>query len=235
MSELLLEQKLREQMQLKNWHTGATVSLRMGDGPQLDLSIGEVRSGMPMSTKVLLNWMSTTKVVAVVAIGQLIERKQVAVADRVAKYIPEFGTYGKELITLEHLLVHTAGIPYADVSMWSKQHLWTEVIETICDAKVEDGMSPGSKAAYHPYSAWFLLGEIIRRVDGRSFDVYCREEIFLPLGMIDCYVGMSPETFHDYNRRGLFAELRTMTPKGKVLAKATTSTQPEEVMAVVPG
>jgi len=96
-------------------------------------------------------------------------------------------------------------------------------------------MNPGTKAAYHPYSAWFLLGEIIRRVDGRVFDVYVREEIFLPLDMPDCYIGMDRATYSRYNADGRFAELRTMSPKGKLLSKATVSTQPDEVMAVVPG
>ena len=227
---------LREQMDVKHWHSGAMVSVRRDGGEQLDVAVGEVRPGMPMDGGVMLNWMSTTKVVAVVAIGQLLERKKLeSEKERVSKYVPEFGKYGKELITIEHLLFHTAGIPYADVSMWSKMHLWSEVIETICEAKVEDGMSPGTKAAYHPYSAWFLLGEIVRRVDGRTFDVYCREEIFGPLGMADCYVGMDRATYERYAAEGRFAELRTMSPKGKLLNKATVGTQPDEVMACVPG
>jgi CubicO group peptidase (beta-lactamase class C family) len=227
---------LREQMDVKNWHTGAMVSVIREGGEQLDVAVGEVRPGVPMNGEALLNWMSTSKVVAVIAIAQLLERcKLGSEKERVCKYVPEFGRYGKELITIEHLLLHTAGIPYADVSMWSKMHLWDEVIATICEAKVEDGMNPGTKAAYHPYSAWFLLGEIVRRVDGRKFDVYCREEIFVPLGMTDCYVGMDEATYARYQADGRFAELRTMSPKGKVLSKATVGTQADEVKAVVPG
>ena len=89
--------------------------------------------------------------------------------DTVSRHIPEFGRYGKELITIEHLLVHTAGIPYADVSMWSSMHEWDKVLEAIYESKIEDGWQPGRKAAYHPYSSWFLLGEIVRRLDGRHF------------------------------------------------------------------
>ena len=86
-----------------------------------------------------------------------------------------------------------------------------------------------------PYSAWFILGEIVRRIDGRPFDKYVREEIFMPLEMWDCYIGMSRETFGRYHAEGRFAELRTMSPKGKVLAKSTVGTSPDEVMATVPG
>ena len=129
--------------------------------------------------------------------------------------------------------VHTAGIPYADVALWSNMQEWDAIITTICEANIED--VPGTKAAYHPYSSWFLLGEIIRRVDGRTFDQYVRDEIFVPLGMLNCYIGMDKATFEKYHEKGLFAELRTMTPKGKVLTKATVSTSPSEVTATVPG
>lgn len=195
--------------------------------------------------------------------------------------VAQFGVYGKELITIEHLLVHTAGIPYADVSMWSKLHLWDEVraasafalppiarrrlsfllhihtrrmrarlvvfrrrhapaarsqvLEAICESKIEEGMSPGSKAAYHPYSAWFVLGEIIRRIDGRRFDIYAREEIFVPLEMHDCYVGMPREAYGRYHAEGRFVELRTMSPKGKLQKNTTLGTAPDEVTACVPG
>ena len=100
----------------------------------------------------------------------------------------EFHPHGKELITIEHLLVHTAGIPYADVALWSAMHEWDMLIATICDAKMDE--VPGTKAAYHPYSSWFILGEIVRRCDGRPFDRYAREEIFEPLGMSNCFLGM---------------------------------------------
>jgi CubicO group peptidase (beta-lactamase class C family) len=119
--------------------------------------------------------------------------------------------------------------------MWSKLHQWREIIQVICESKIEDGMSPGSKAAYHPYAAWFVLGEVVRRIDGRPFDKYAREEIFLPLGMTDCYVGMDRQAFNRYNAEGRFAELRTMTPKGRIQKNGTVSTQPDEVMACSPG
>ena len=128
---------------------------------------------------------------------------------------------------------HTAGIPYADAALWSMMHDWDAVLQAIYDANIED--VPGTKAAYHPYSSWFLLGEIIRRISGVPFAQYVREQIFLPLGMDNCYIGMSKDTFERYHADGLFAELRTMTPKGKMLTKGTVQTAPHEVMASVPG
>ena len=64
---------------------------------------------------------------------------------------------------------------------------------------------------------------------------YCREEIFLPLGMSETFIGMDKPTFDVLNKQGLFAELRTMSPKGKILTKATVGTSFNEVTACVPG
>ena len=81
---------IQEQIDIKNWQTGAMVSVRLEGQPQIDLAVGEVRPGTPMSGKALLNWMSTTKVVAVVAIGQLLEQKKIgSEKERVCKYVPE--------------------------------------------------------------------------------------------------------------------------------------------------
>lgn len=65
--------------------------------------------------------------------------------------------------------------------------------------------------------------------------VYCREEIFLPLGMPDCYVGMPQAAYDGYAADGRFAELRTMGAKGKILTTATVGVKANEVMACVPG
>ena len=59
---------------------------------------------------------------------------------------------------------------------------------------------PGQRAGYHPTSAWFILGEIVRRVDGRPFARYVREAIFAPLGMHDCFIGMGGADFEQTDR-----------------------------------
>ena len=215
--------------------SGAQLSCSLPGGPPLHLWVGEVRKGQPFRRDILCNWMSTTKPVTVVAIAQLWERGLLGLSEPVASYIPEFGCNGKEGILLEHLLTHTAGIPYADVDKWTHLHEWDSVIEHICDATIEPGWEPGKRAGYHPYSAWFVLGEIVRRIDGRPFAQYVREEIFLPLGMPDCYVGMSAAEYQRYADDGRIAELRTLAKGGRVVGKNSHGTSPNEVMACVPG
>jgi CubicO group peptidase (beta-lactamase class C family) len=64
--------------------------------------------------------------------------------------------------------------------------------------KPEPRWVPGRKAGYHTMSSWFILGDVVRRLDGRPFSVYVREEIFAPLGMVDSWIGMPAERYHAY-------------------------------------
>jgi len=78
---------------------------------------------------------------------------------------------------------------------------WEEVISRICEMPLEEGWVPGEKAGYHTASSWFILAELVRRSSGRRFPEYVREEIFLPLGMHDCWIGMPRERYREYGNR----------------------------------
>jgi CubicO group peptidase (beta-lactamase class C family) len=145
-------------------------------------------------------WLSSTKPVGAVALAQLWERGRLELDDPVAKRVPEFGVQGKERITLRHLLTHTAGIRMLDVG-WPERS-WEEIVARICAMRPEPRWIPGEKAGYHTASSWFVLGEVIRRVDGRPFERYVREEVFEPLGMVDSWVGMPPERYLFYKAEG---------------------------------
>ena len=57
------------------------------------------------------------------------------------------------------------------MGMWNAMHEWSKVLDTICRSSLEADWVPGKRAGYHPYSSWFVLGELVRRVDGRPFGV----------------------------------------------------------------
>ncbi|MGB2695559.1 MAG: serine hydrolase domain-containing protein [Dehalococcoidia bacterium] len=191
----VIEQGMRDGL-----HIGAQVYVSRHGTPIADFGIGEARPGVPMDTDSMMIWWSSTKATASVAIGQLWERGQIDIEAPVATYIPEFAAKGKDAVTVRHVLTHTGGFRFAD-GRWAFRRSWDEVIARICDAELEPGWVPGQKAGYHPSSGWFILGEIVRRVDGRPFDRYVREEIFEPLGMHDCWVGMPPERYRVYGQR----------------------------------
>ena len=153
-----------------------------------DAGFGEARPGEPLRRDHLMLWMSSTKPVAAVAICQLWERSRLELDDPVARHIPEFAQGGKESVTVRHLLTHTGGIRMLDTG-WPAAG-WDGIVARVCVRRLEPRWQPGRRAGYHLASSWFILGELVRRLDGRPFESYVRQEIFEPLGASDCWIGM---------------------------------------------
>ena len=147
----------------------------------------------------LMMWMSASKPVATIAIAQLVEAGKCNYDDRVADYIPEFGAYGKDAVTIRHVLTHTGGFP--KVPMPFAPQDWAQAIQLICDHPLEEEWVIGETAAYHPRSGWFILAELVHRIDGRRFPEYIREMIFVPLGMMDSWIGMAADRYPGYRDR----------------------------------
>ncbi len=136
------------------------------DGEVLaDAGFGEARPGEPMRRHHAMFWLSSTKPFAALAIARLWERGALALEDPVARHIPEFAAGGKEGVTVLHLLTHTGGIRMVDLG-WPERG-WEEIVARVCARKLEPGWVPGRKAGYHLASSWFVLGELVRRIDGR--------------------------------------------------------------------
>ncbi len=183
------------------WHVGAQLYVSRDGLPIVDEAVGDARAGVPMRTGTIMLWFSSSKPITAVAIAQLWERGKLDLNDRVCSYLPAFGTGGKGAITVRHILTHTGG--FLREWPWQEYYAlpWDEVIDRICKAELEQGWIPGHTAGYHPASGWFILGELIRRIDGRSYDRYVREAIFQPLGMDDSWVGMPPDRYRAYGDR----------------------------------
>jgi CubicO group peptidase (beta-lactamase class C family) len=173
-------------------HAGAQLAV-IRRAELAELALGLARPGVPMQSDSIVLWMSSTKPLMSVAIGQLVERGLARLDDPVATHLPEFAANGKGGITLRHLLTHTAGIPNAH-KQWSRES-WDEIVAKICAAAPEPGFRIGIDCEYHVASAWYLLGEIVRRRDGRSYGQYVREALLAPLGIADFWVGMSAGDF----------------------------------------
>ncbi|MEI8197419.1 MAG: serine hydrolase domain-containing protein, partial [Phycisphaerae bacterium] len=78
---------------------------------------------------------------------------------------------------------------------------WEESIARLCAGRMEPDWPPGAKAGYHPFTSWSLLGEIIRRIDGRNCADYVRQEICLPLGMHNTWLALSSDQYAQYGPR----------------------------------
>jgi len=195
-------------------HVGAQVYASLQGNVVADFAIGVARAGVPMRTDTLMLWMSATKPVAAVAIAQLWEKSLLKLDDRVSRHIPEFATRGKEPITIRHLLTHTGG--FRGIAGKWEENQWDTIIATVCDARLEPDWVPGRKAGYHLATSWYILGELVRWLDPqkRPFERYVRDEIFLPLGMTDSWVGLPPDQFRNYGTRiGLMHDTTGETPR----------------------
>lgn len=180
-------------------HLGAQLYVSLKGSVVADLAVGEARAGVPLTRDSLMLWYSTGKPVTAVAIAQLWEEGKLSLDDPVARHIPAFAQNGKERVTIRHVLTHTGCFPNVNVG-WPRNS-WEQIIGAICAAPLQAGWTPGRSAAYHAYSGWFILGEVVRVLDGRPLSQYFRDEIFVPLGMNDSWIGMPAERFGAYGDR----------------------------------
>jgi len=184
-------------------HLGGQLYASVDGKVVADLGIGHARAGVPMTPESMVVWFSMTKPSVAVAIAQQWERGALELDDRVAEHLPEFATHGKDAITIRHLLTHTAGIRTGDAVASSAPGTayWDEIVAGICAVEPEPDWVPGARAGYHLSCGMTLLAEIVHRRDGRRFEQYVREEVFEPLGMSDCWVGMPTDRVVAYGDR----------------------------------
>lgn len=188
-----------EQGRSQGLHHGMQLFVSRDGQTLVDVALGDSRPGVAALPDSIMLWLSACKPIGAVALLQLAERGRCELNACVPQYIPEFAVGGKEAITLRHLLIHTGGFRWIDVG--GPETPWHEIIGRICRAPIERGWVPGAKAGYHPYTSWYILGELIRRLDGRGFGQYVRDEVFLPLDMPDCWIGMPAEQIRAYGDR----------------------------------
>jgi CubicO group peptidase (beta-lactamase class C family) len=192
---------LLEKLQQEKIQIGSQFYLSRHGIPLADFALGWSHENVAMTPETMMIWFSSTKAVTAVAVAQQWERGKFELDESVARYIPEFGNRGKEAITIRHILTHRGGFRMADGGNRSLTRTMADNLKEIYQAELEPGWIPGKKAGYHPTSGWFILGELVQRASGKPFSRYVREEIFLPLGMQDCWIGMPAERFRTYGNR----------------------------------
>lgn len=125
---------------------------------------------------------SLTKVTATTpSIMILVERGKMRLDDPVALFVPEFGTGGKQDITIRHLMTHTSGLP-AHIKYWELGITGERIIDCICNLELGAGSKPGIRVEYSDLG-FIMLGEIVRRITGLNIKEFAEQEVFKPLGM----------------------------------------------------
>jgi CubicO group peptidase (beta-lactamase class C family) len=187
---------------------------------------------------------SSTKPVVASAVWILIGEGLLDVSRTVASLVPEFATNGKEVITVEQVLLHTSGFPHAPFAATD----WDDRERRLGRfASWRCNWEPGTRYEYHATSAHWVLAEIIERIAGTDFRAFIRDRILDPLGLSALEIGVAPERQADINELVLTGEpasgdeleavlgIRSL-PLTEVTATALMSFNRPEVRAVgVPG
>jgi uncharacterized protein YbbC (DUF1343 family)/CubicO group peptidase (beta-lactamase class C family) len=136
----------------------------------------------PMTVDTIFDVASLTKAVATAtSVMQLVEQGRIRLTDRVSTHVPGFGKYGKQEITIRHLLTHVSGLrPDLDLALEFEGH--EEAIRRASEEVLE--APPGERFVYSDIN-FFLLGDIVARVGGEPLEAYARKHLFEPLGMKD--------------------------------------------------
>lgn len=141
----------------------------------------------------LVNVYSTTKTMSFLCALVLADRGQLDFDAKVAKYWPEFAQNGKGDVKVWHLMNHAAGLsgleePVTPADMYD----WDKITGLL--AAQAPWWEPGSATGYHAITQGYLIGEIVRRISGRSLGQFFAEEIARPLGA-DFYIGVPEQEF----------------------------------------
>ena len=139
-------------------------------------------------TIVIMN--SVAKSMCALCTHILIDRGLIDFDAPVARYWPEFAGGGKAGVLVRHVLSHTCGVIYCDHAPPGSWFDWGAHIHAL--EKQEPAWVPGEKGAYNSINIGYILGEIVRRVSGKTVGTFLREEISERLGA-DYHIGLKPD------------------------------------------
>jgi len=172
---------------------GAAVAVNVDGRPVVDLwaGVADVAIDKQWEEDTLALVFSTTKGWTAVCALLLWERGLLDLDAPVADVWPEFAAAGKESVTTRQLLSHQAGLPAFDDPVTVGE---CHDLESVCArlAAQAPRWTPGTAHGYHAVTYGWLVGEVIRRVDGRTVGRFFAEEVAEPLGL-ETYIGLPPE------------------------------------------
>jgi CubicO group peptidase (beta-lactamase class C family) len=187
-----LRQALAEIMDAGS-EVGAALAVYVGKQAVVDLWAGHTDSArtQPWDEHTIVNLYSVGKAVTAVCALRLVEGGAFDLDSPVSRYWPEFAQAGKKHLPVRYLLTHQAGLPAVLRPLPPGAVLQWEVM-TDALASHEPWWEPGAGHGYHVNTYGFLIGEVVRRITGKTLGTYLRDEIARPAG-IDFFIGFGPE------------------------------------------
>ena len=169
---------------------GASLCARIGGETVLDLwgGMADPEAGRSWTEDTVSIVFSNTKAATALCAHILAEAGDLDLDAPVVRYWPEFGQGGKQDTTVRMLLDHSAGLPalrapLADGAAFD----WTVMVDHL--AAEEPFWEPGTRTGYHGLTFGWLVGEVVRRVSGKSLGTFFQNAVASPLG-IDYWIGL---------------------------------------------
>jgi CubicO group peptidase (beta-lactamase class C family) len=175
---------------------GASVCVVIDGEPVVDLwgGIRDATTGEAWERDTMNLIMSCSKGLAAMCGNMLLDRGQLDLDTPIATYWPEFAAHGKDAIPVRYAFNHQSGvfhvrgcIPPGGLCQWDT------MIKLLEDTP--PFWEPGTRSGYHGVTIGYLIGELVRRIDGRTIGTFFREEIAEPLGL-DAWIGLPAEHEH---------------------------------------
>ena len=175
---------------------GAAVAVTVDGRPVVDLWAGhadQMRT-RPWARDTIVNVYSTTKGMTALCLHRLVEEGAVDLDAPVARYWPEFGQAGKEAIPVRSLLGHRAGLAAVRPMLpGDALYDWEAMVNAL--AAETPWWEPGTAHGYHAITFGWLVGEVVRRVSGKTLGTYFRDTFARPLGL-DFHIGLVDAEHH---------------------------------------
>ncbi len=175
---------------------GAALCIQIGGETLVDIWAGtaDKDGAEAWHSDTILNLFSCTKTLTAVAALQLVGEGKLELDRPVAYYWPEFAAAGKQHVTLRHLLSHAAGLPALHAQLPGEAlYDWKAMTDAL--AAEQPWWTPGEAHGYAPITYGWLVGELLRRVDGRGPGESIVNRVARPLGL-DLHVGLADSEFH---------------------------------------
>lgn len=177
---------------------GAVVLVGKGEEVVFERAFGcrsLVPEKSPMQADTIFDLASLTKPLATaVAMMLQVREKKIRLEDRITRFFPNFGVFGKTHVTFRHLLAHCSGLPawqpyYEDIVKGAREGKINFIASRAAKSYVferihrEKSASPPGTVSLYSDLGFMLLGEVVEEITGWSLDRYCQDKVFKPMGL----------------------------------------------------
>ena len=218
---------------------GAAVAVTIDGKLVIDLwgGVSDKDTGKRWEGDTLVTVYSTTKGMTAICAHRLVEQGLLDLNAPAATYWPEFAQAGKSEVPVHMLLSHRVGLPTVSEKLPDGAVFDWETMTRALERQ-RPFWEPGTRHGYHALTYGWLVGEVVRRVSGKSLGTFFRDEVAVPLGL-DFHIGLdsshdarvatiysavvSPEVAQQMERRQ--AEVAKAMPPGLAEARVNISVQ----------